>query len=156
MQLMRQSLGGPDRVPSSLGNRMRQLGLCLLLLSCAPAVQAPATAKDTIPFKPDAWFTALRHQYRAEFVQVQVGKAKEGPVVKAVFDDSVAAALPIERQAAAAREVATYIVTHAAPDPKLELVIVGWRGKVDGVPVAQTFRFLRGELITQPPEATAQ
>ena len=145
----------PNRVRGSIGTGMSRLGLCVLLLAGAGLSQQ-ASAQDTVSFKPAAWFAALTHEYHTSFMQVQVGQAREGPVVKAVIEDSVAAALPLERQEAAAREVARYIIAHAAPEPRLEVVIVGWRGTAADVAAAQTFRFLAGDLVSVPPKAQSQ
>ena len=134
---------------------MRRLGLCVLLMASS-GLSHQATAQDTVPFKPAAWFTALSHEYHTSLMQVQVGQAREGPVVKAIIEDSVAAALPLERQEAAAREVARYIIAHAAPEPKLEVVIVGWRETAGGVAAARTFRFLPGDLVSTPPTVQSQ
>jgi hypothetical protein len=135
---------------------MRKLAMGLGLLMGTFGAARPAPAQALTPFQPSAWFTALSEEYHNSFVQVQVGTGPEGPVVKAVFEDSVAAALPFDQQEAAAQAVAHYILAHAAAPPKLGLMVVGWRWKVDGVPTAQTFRFPVAELEQKVPVATPQ
>ena len=122
---------------------MRKLAMGLGLLMGTFGAARPAPAQALIPFQPSAWFSALSEEYHNSFVQVQVGTGPEGPVVKAVFEDSVAAA----------QAVAHYILAHAAAPPKLGLIVVGWRWKVDGVPTAQTFRFPIAELEQKVPAA---
>jgi len=120
------------------------------------AAEVHAQVSTPVRFEPAAWYSALSEEFSTGSIQIQVGKTTEGPVVKAVFDDSVKAALPFEAQEEAARTVARYIMAHAAPAPALAVIIVGWRGSVEGMPVAQTFRFATVALAEGPTTPKAQ
>jgi hypothetical protein len=128
----------------------------LALTSGGLLLTGEAQGQAPVPFKPAAWYTALSEEFKAGFIQVQVGTAPEGPVVKAVFDDSLKAALPVSDQEEAARTVAQYIARRAAAEPALAVIIVGWRGKVEGLPVAQIFRFPAATLLEGPAKPTTQ
>ena len=80
----------------------------------------------------------------------------EGSAIKAVFEDSLTAALSLDRQKVAARAVAQFILGNAASEPKLAVIIVGWQRKVDGIPTSQTFRFSASELRQGPQDAISQ
>ena len=135
---------------------MRSVPVWLILLLSSLGLIPEAFAQSRVPFEPGAWKSALSQEYHIDFLQVQVGKAPEGPVVKAVFEDSSTAALPLERQEASARAVAQFILARAATEPDVALVIVGWKARVNGIPTAQTFRFSAKELREGSPEAVPQ
>lgn len=116
-------------------------------------IASAAFAQTPVPFEPGAWYAALSEQYHNNFIQVQVGKAPEGAVVKAIFEDSLTAAMPLDQQEDAARAVARYVLSRATAQPRIALIVVGWRHQVGGIPMSQTFRFLATDLTERPPSA---
>jgi hypothetical protein len=109
-----------------------------------------AIAQTGVPFEPQAWYATLSKEFDNPAVQLQIGRAAEGAAIKAVFDDSVKANLSAEMQLAAARSVAGFILTNAAPEPPIGVVIVGWRTPGAGMSYIQTFRFPASELRRDP------
>ena len=125
---------------------MRRLSL-LLLGTLVTTVEAQ------IPKQLDngAWVQAFVEQFHPDGYRVQVGTSPAGAFIALVIEDAAMLRSSDSAQAAAAKEVALFVLEHARLDPKLALVRVGWKSPgFAGPSYEKTFRFPVSELRVRP------
>jgi hypothetical protein len=109
---------------------------------CLLGIAASCTQAQTIERQPSAWYEALRSQFHNPSLRVQVGTGRFGPVIAAVFGDSMAVSRPWVEQQQLAKVVARYILAHVDSAPPLGVVNVGYElPHFAGPNVLRIFRF---------------
>ena len=101
----------------------------------------PLRAQE-VPREPGAWYAVLSKEFGNPSLRVTVGTGRYGPVIAAIFGDSVGLSRPWTDQQRLAKPIAAFIFAHAGAPP-LGVVNIGYElPHFGGANVLRVLRYL--------------
>ena len=115
---------------------MRSLVLALAVVSLVRQAYAQDFPRDI------GWYERLSTAFANPSLRIQLGTGRFGPVIVAVFQDSLALQRPWAVQEPLAKKVAAYIFAHADTSPRLGVVNIGYeQPRFAGQNTVRLFRY---------------